>query len=59
MLNNGITLTQNQYKAAMLAHVALGDILQQASPEDDTPLRITVGEVLEVVGKQLMRQLSE
>lgn len=53
MLNKSLKLTTNQYRAAIVAHSILGDLLTQASPTDETPLEITVGEVLEVAGKRL------
>ena len=53
MLNKALTLTPAQYRAAVLAHGIVGDLLTQAAPTDDTPLQITVGEVLEVAGKRL------
>lgn len=53
MLAKSLTLTANQYKAATLAHAIAGDLLAQAAPTDETPLVITLGEVLEVAGKRL------
>lgn len=52
-LEKSITMTEGQHKMATLAAEALVDILAQASPTDETPLQISFGEVIEVMGKKL------
>lgn len=54
MLNKSLKMTEHQYNAAVFAHEALGKLLAKAAPTDDTPYEITLGEVLEVIGEQLM-----
>lgn len=56
-LNKAFTLTQAQYNAAVLGHRVLGKALAQASPEDETPLQLSVMEVLQIVGEELMGKL--
>lgn len=53
MLNKSLTLTATQYKAAKFAVEVANDLLAHAAPTDETPLTVTLGEVLEVAGKRL------
>jgi hypothetical protein len=53
-LNKSVTLTEGQYKLAVVLNQGLGEILAQAGPTDETPLVITVAEVAEVLGKRLI-----
>lgn len=53
MLNKSLTLTANQYKAAVMLHAVAGDLLAHAAPTDETPLQITVAEALEIAGKRI------
>lgn len=53
MLNKSLKLTEYQYRAATYAHAVAGDLLAQAAPTDETPLEITLGEVIEVAGRRL------
>ena len=53
MLDKSLKLSENQYKAAVMVHGIVGDLLAKAAPTDDTPFEITLGEVLEVAGAKL------
>lgn len=59
MLNKSIKMTEPQYRAAKLALSVLNDLLDQAHPDDETPFEITLGEGLEVMGRQLMGNLQQ
>lgn len=53
-LNKSIKLTANQFKIAEFAHRVAGKVLVKASPNDkDSPLEVTVGELMEVAGSEL------
>ena len=56
-LTKGVTFTQEQYKALVLAHNVLGKFLDQANEEDDTPLVINLGEVLQLIGEEIAGKL--
>lgn len=58
-LDNSITLTKAQYEMAVLINDSLAKILTQASPNDDTPLTISLGEVLELAGQELLGKLGK
>lgn len=53
MLDKSIKLTPNQYRAAKVLIDAASDLLAHAAPTDETPLELTFGEGLEVMGKRL------
>lgn len=53
MIDKSVKLTPNQYRAAILAHAVVGDLLAHAAPTDESPMEITMGEALEVAGKRI------
>ena len=58
-LDNSVKLTQAQYEMAVLINDSLAKILAQASPTDETPLVISLGEVLELAGQELLGKLGK
>lgn len=54
MLDKSIKLTENQYNATVIAHRVLGRLLAKAAHDDKTPFEVTVSELLEVAGAELM-----
>lgn len=58
-LNKTFTFSQAQYNGLLFTHNVLGKALAQASPEDETPLSLSVMEVLQIVGEELMGKLQQ
>lgn len=55
MLNKiEITLTKEQYNGLLFLHKIAGKILQQASPNDETPFVVTGPEFLQIIGEELI-----
>lgn len=54
MLDKQLKFSKAQYNAAVYAHRVVGKLLLQAGPSDETPLSISLGEVLQVAGEELM-----
>lgn len=57
-LNKTFTFTQAQYNGLVFGHRVIGKAIDQASPEDETPLQLSVMEVLQIVGEELMGKLQ-
>lgn len=53
-LNKSFTLSQTQFNGLVFGHRLVGKMIEQASPEDDTPLALNIMEVLHIVGEEVM-----
>lgn len=56
-LGKAVTLNEKQYNGMVFVHSLLGEMIDQASPTDETPLSLSVMESLEVIGGALMGKL--
>lgn len=56
-LTKSVALNQKQYDGLVFVHALIGEAIAQASPEDETPLSLSVMELLEITGGALVGKL--
>lgn len=55
--NKTFTFTKEQYAAIRLGVDIASRVLDQASPDDETPLQLSVMEMLQLAGEEIMGKL--
>lgn len=56
-LGKGVKMTAEQLAFAKYVHTVTGKILDQASEDDESPLEISLGEVAQLAGEEIMGKL--
>lgn len=56
--NKTFTFTQEQYEGTKMVYDVVGRVLAEASPEDETPLAVSVMEILSLIGREVMSRVG-